>query len=178
MGRGDSLDREFIAGRLGLELSGAWLFEPVARGASGLRLGVALVPKPAPGRGTHASWAGGQVLVSFTASKHKHQALELARFLVRPRNALVLVAAASVRARGDVPATRGADTSAYYHGRPGERMMVRQLELARFAPNHPAWAEMEAAIEDEVGQALDGKKTAADAVHDAQARLSKLVRQR
>jgi multiple sugar transport system substrate-binding protein len=174
--RGDSLDREFIAGRLGLELSGAGLFEWIPREAPGLRYGVALVPMPASDRGAHASWAGGQVLVSFEAAKHKHEALELARFLVRPRSVLVLAAVA--RARGDVPATAGVDTSAYYHDRPGERMLLRQLESAQFAPNHRAWVGMEAAIEDEVAQALAGRKTAAEAVHDAQARLSELVRQR
>ncbi|MBI5708857.1 MAG: extracellular solute-binding protein [Candidatus Eisenbacteria bacterium] len=167
----DALDREFKEGRLGLEVSGAWLFRQIAREAPGLRYGVALVPRPANERGAHASWAGGEVLVGFNDAKRKQLALELARFLVRPENALALAAAAqSVQ-----PATVGADTSAYYRAHPLEAVFVRQFETARFTPNHPMWGDMEAAIEDEVEQALYDRKSAAQAVEDAQVRLEELA---
>jgi maltose-binding protein MalE len=111
------------------------------------------------------------VLVSFHASRHKQGALELARFLVRPDNALALaLAAQSVQ-----PATLGADTNAAYRDRPAERLMIHQFDTAVPTPNHPSWVEMEAAIEDEVEQALYDKKTAAGAVADAQQRLAELV---
>jgi multiple sugar transport system substrate-binding protein len=171
MGRQEMLDREFMEGRLGLDLSGAWLFEQIPGEAPGLRYGVALMPRPATGRGTDASWAGGEVLVSFNDSKHKQLALELARFLVQPENVLRLAAAV----KSVLPATVGADTSAYYRARPHEAAMVRQLERARYAPNHQAWGQMEAAIEDEVEQALYDRKSAAQAVKDAQAKLAELV---
>src|SRR5262249_35407293 len=145
LGRQEELDREFSAGRLGLEVSGPWLFRAIPRDAPDLRYGVALVPRPEPERGTHASFAGGEVLVSFTASKRKAESLALARFLVRPENALALAQSAM-----SVPATLGADTNRYYRERPELQMMIRQLETAVPTPNHPAWVEMEAAIEDEV----------------------------
>ena len=56
--------------------------------------------------------------------------------------------------------------------------MVRQLETARFTPHHPAWSEMEAAIEEEIGHALHDRKSAAEAVRDAQVRLAELVGRR
>ena len=167
----DALDREFKEGRLGLEISGGWLIKAIARDAPGLRYGVALVPAPAQDRGTHASFAGGEVLVSFNASKHKQAALTLARFLVQPENALTLAASA----KSVQPAAVGTDTTAYYREHPDEQVLVRQLETAVPTPNHPAWVEMEAAIEDEVEQALLDKKTATRAVADAQRRLSELV---
>lgn len=171
MGQQDALDREFREGRLGFDLSGAWMFERLASEAPGLCYGVAPVPGPEAGRDTTASWAGGEVLVSFNDSKQKQLALELARFLVEPGNALRIAAAA----KSVQPATAGADTSEYYRARPQEAAMVRQLERARFAPNHPAWGRMEAAIEDEVEQALYDRKSAAQAVKDAQAKLAELV---
>jgi multiple sugar transport system substrate-binding protein len=171
MGRQEVLDREFMEGRLGLELSGAWLFEQIPKEASGLRYGVALMPRPAAGRGTDASWAGGEVLVSFNDSKHKQLALELARFLVQPENVLRLAAAV----KSVQPATVGSDTSTCFRERPQERAMARQFENVHFTPNHPAWGEMEAAIEDEVEQALYDRKSAAQAVKDAQAKLAELV---
>ncbi len=171
MDRQDVLDREFKEGHLGLEISGAWLFKAIARDAPGLRYGVALVPRPELERGTAASFAGGELLVSFNASKHKQAALELARFLVEPEHALALARAA----RSVQPATVGAESSAYYRERPEEQTMIRQFETAVPTPNHPAWVEMEAAIEDEVEQALYDKKTAAQAVADAQTKLAELV---
>jgi len=171
LGRQDELDREFKEGRLGLQISGAWLFRSIPKDAPGLRYGVALVPRPERERGTHASFAGGEVLVSFAGSKQKGAALTLARFLVRPENAMALAQAAmSVQ-----PATLDADTFAYYRERPEALVMLRQFETAVPTPNHPAWVEMEAAIEDEVEQALYDKKTPQQAVAAAHKRLTELA---
>lgn len=171
LGMQDALDQEFKEGRLGLQISGAWLFKQIPKEAPGLRYGVALVPRPAADRGTHASFAGGEVLVSFQASKRKEDALKLARFLVRPDNALALaIAAQSVQ-----PATVAADTAAYYRERPMQQVLIQQFATARFTPNHPAWDEMEEAIEAEVEQALYDKKTAAEAVRDANKRIADLL---
>jgi maltose-binding protein MalE len=43
-------------------------------------------------------------------------------------------------------------------------------------PNHPAWLDMEAAIEDEVEKALYGKVTAAAAVRAASDRIDALAK--
>jgi multiple sugar transport system substrate-binding protein len=171
MERQDMLDRAFREGRLGLQISGAWLFKSIAKEAPGLRYGVALVPRPDRERGFHASFAGGEVLVSFAGAKEKEGALALARFLARPENAQALAAAAqSVQ-----PATVGADTSAYYRERPNEQLMIQQFESAVPTPNHPAWDDLEAFIEDEVEQALYDKKSAAQAVADAHRRIAERI---
>ncbi len=170
-GTREVLEAEFMAGRLGLILSGPWLCGRLAAEAPGLRYGVAPIPRPGPDRGTHASWAGGEVLVSFVSSRHKQHALELARFLAQAENVQAVAGAAG----GWLPSTVGADTSAWFRARPYEAVMVRQLETARFTPTHPAWDEMEQALEDELEQALEGRKTADQAVKDAQARLVALV---
>jgi multiple sugar transport system substrate-binding protein len=172
--RQDMLDRAFKEGRLGLQISGAWLLKSIPKDAPGLRYGVALVPRPDREHGTHASFAGGELLVSFHGSRHKQGALQLARFLVRPENALALAGAAqSVQ-----PATVGAETLAYYRERPAQQIMIRQFETAVPTPNHPAWVDMEAVIEDQVEEALYDRKTPARAIADAQQRLAELVGKR
>ncbi len=171
LGRQDELDREFKEGRLGVQISGAWLFRSIPKDAPALRYGVALVPRPERERGTHASFAGGEVLVSFAGSKQKAAALKLARFLVRPENSLALAQAAmSVQ-----PATLAADTNAYYRERPEQQLMIRQFETAVPTPNHPAWVEMEAVVEDEVEQALYDRKSVQKAVADAHRKLDVLA---
>jgi len=172
--RQDALDREFKEGRLGLQISGGWLFRQIPKDAPGLRYGVALVPRPGADYGTHASFGGGEVLVSFNASKQKEAALRLARFLVRPDNALALAEASM-----DVlPAASGVDTAAFYRDHPDQQIMLQQMATAHFTPNHPAWGDMEKAIEDEVEQALYGRKSAAQALQDAQATIAALLEKR
>ncbi len=170
----DALDREFLEGRLGMQISGGWLFRRIPAEAPALDYGVALVPAPAADRGTHASFAGGEVLVSFAAAKRGAEAMKLARFLVRPDNALTLA-----RAALDVhPAALGADTASFYRDDPNQRTMLEQMASARFTPNHPAWGDMEKAIEDEVEQALYDRKSAAAAVKDAAAKITALLEKR
>ena len=173
-GTPDSIEREFRAGRIGFVLGGprllVWLGGGELRGLS-MNLRTAPVPRARRDTLPAASWADGEVLVSFNAAKRKHLALDLARFLVQPENELRLAAAV----KGVVPATAGADTLVGPVDHPGEWTLLRQLATARYAPNHPAWGEMEAVIEEQVEQALAGRKSAAQAVKDAQAKLAELV---
>jgi multiple sugar transport system substrate-binding protein len=165
------LDEAFLAGKLGAEISGAWLFKKIPTQAPALRYGVALVPKPAEDRGTHASFAGGEILVSFGASKQKAAAWQLARFLASKDEAMkVALANHAVQ-----PAAKGAIDDPAYVDRPGERTMLEQLSSAVPTPNHPEWLDMEKAIEDEVEQALYGKKTAAQAVSAASSRIDAVL---
>ncbi len=169
-----SLESVFARGRLGLLRGGPALARRLAAAAPARRFGVALVPRPEADQGANVSWVGGELLVSFNDSEHKRAALDLARFLARPENANALADAVP----GLLPATAGADTCAPWRDRPREQVLLRQLAAARYAPNHPAWGAMSAAIGDELERTLDGTKSAADAVRDAQARLAALVGRR
>jgi multiple sugar transport system substrate-binding protein len=140
--------------------------------APDLRYGVALVPHPVGDRGTHASFAGGEILCSFKASKNPSGALRLARFLAS-RDAALMLARANQSVQ---PAVRGVESDAYYQQRPMERVLLDQLALAVPTPNHPAWLDMEAAIEDEVEKALYGKTSAAQAVKAASERIDALAK--
>jgi multiple sugar transport system substrate-binding protein len=169
--RQDQLDEAFIAGKLGAQISGAWLLKKIPAQAPALRYGVSLVPMPAADRGRHASFAGGEILVSFNASKQKAAAWQLARFLASKEQAMkVALANHSVQ-----PAARSAVDDPAYVERPGERKLLEQLASAVPTPNHPDWLDMEQAIEEEVEQALYGKKSAAAAVHAASLRIDQVI---
>jgi multiple sugar transport system substrate-binding protein len=174
-----ALEREFKEGRLGLLVGRASLLRDVLREEPALRFGVGLMPGPGGRGGTRASYADGHVLASFRGARHKEAALRLARFLLRPVNALALArAAATVE-----PATRGADTLVSYARFPGRLAFIRQLESARFTPAHAQWDSMSIAIESELGRALEDHRspTESTAVRTAAAvdrRLTVLIGRR
>ena len=165
---------EFAAGRLGFLLEGASLLARFRDRPASARPGVAPVPRPSARFGHHASLATAQLLASFTTSKRKEDALRLARFLVREDNVLLLVAAMP----GTLPANRGADSAAYYRTRPAERTLVAQLEGASFAPARRDWDGSEKAIEAQLALALEGGKSASQAIADADTCLDSLVSRR
>jgi multiple sugar transport system substrate-binding protein len=171
LGGQDSLDREFREGRLGLIVSGEELLLRTTGGVPAPWLGVAPVPVATAKRDSNAGFADGEVLVSFTHSKRKEDALRLARFLVRPENTVTLTLAA----RNGLPANAGADTLVAYRDRPLEAMLLHQIERARFVPNHPEWDQMARAIQEELGQALHDRKSPAEAIADASARIADLA---
>jgi len=174
LARADTLAMAFEQGRLGLRLASAREADRLARAAPALRFRVAAVPAPAARRDSVAPFGEGDLLVSFTRSKHKEQALRLARFLARPERSMAIAAAV-----GDgVPSTAGADTLAWFAHRPREAAAAREAARARYAPGHPAWNDMERAIEQEIGEALRGSKGASEAVADAGVRVTALLKRR
>lgn len=155
----DSLEREFLAGRLGMLVADPSLAEAALR--AGLRPGAALVP--ASDRGTSATWADGEVLVSFTGSRHKEQALKLARYLVLASSAQSLAAAAPAA----WPSRVDAESTAWYSQRPNGAVTLRQLATAHFAPRHRDWPALEARLGEAVWEALSGRASASAALAGA-----------
>lgn len=166
------LAAEFAAGRLGLLVTDARVALRLARAAPPPGFRIAAVPAPAGA--TARPFGEACVLVSFTRSRHKEHALRLARFLVRPANA---VDASALGAEG-LPANAGADTLDWFRARPVDALLATEAGRARFARAHPAWGAMAGAIDEEVERALLGEKSAARAVADASARIAALAARR
>ena len=148
------LDHQFKSGRLGMQISGAWNLRNYQLEAPDLDYGVALVPQPATGRGTRASFAGAEMLVVFTRSKQQQAALRLARFLIDYPQARALSAAA-----GSVfPAARAALEDSALVADPRVRVFVEQALTSRTAPAHPGWIEMEDVINRAIEETLYGRR--------------------
>ncbi len=160
----DTLLRELGAGRLGMMLGDAAAAAPA-------HAAVALVPRPAAGQGTHAAFADGVVLASFTGSKRKEAALRLARALASPATLPALAAGTG----GLQPAIADPDSAPLPPGAPPARVAARQCAGARFAPPVARWDSIRAAIADAVGDALDDRASAADAVARAGERIDASV---
>lgn len=167
----DVLDQAFKQGKVGLLLSGAWLFKTIPTDAPNLKYGVALVPGPDDHPERRRSFGGGELLVVFRNSKHPEAAFRLARFLARPDNALLLARSA----RSVQPAAAGLENDPYFAAHPGERVFLEQLGSAVFPPNVPQWGEIEAAVESWVEKALYGQVTPEAAVAGAHAEITRAL---
>jgi multiple sugar transport system substrate-binding protein len=170
--RQEQIDDAFLAGKVGATISGSWILRKAPKQAPDLRYGVALIPMPTADHAGAASFLGGELLVSFGRSANPRGAWRLARFLAS-KDAALTVARANQAVQ---PAASGAIDDPFYAGDPNQRVLLEQLRTAVPTPNHPAWLDMEAAIEDEVEKALYGKATAAQAVAAASARIDALVK--
>lgn len=169
-----ALDAAFANGRLGLRLADAGYGTRLAREAPGLRFGAGPVPVPATAKGPDAPYGEVTLLASFARSRHKEHALRLARALVRPEDAVEAFA----RAGGAPPANAGADTLEWFRAHPHEAALAAEAGRARFARAHPAWAEMTGAIAGQIGRAMRGEATAAEAVAEAGSRVAQLAGRR
>jgi multiple sugar transport system substrate-binding protein len=164
------LDQAFKQGRIGMNFSGPWLLQTIPKDAPNLHYNVALVPKPDAG-GTHASFLGGEILVTFTKVKHPDAAMTLAKFLISPPEAAKLA-----RATFFTPATVGAENDPYYVAHPVERVFVQQLATAQSPPAIPQWADIEEILNAAVGEALYGRLTAEAALARADEQITALLK--
>lgn len=167
----DVLDQSFKQGKVGILLSGAWLFKTLPTDAPNLQYGVGVVPAPDDRPDQHRSFGGGELLVIFQNSKHTDAAFRLARYLARADNALLL----SRAAKSVQPAAVGLENDPYFQANPGEQAFMKQLDTAVFPPNVAAWSDVEGAVESWVEKALYGKVTAAEAVAGAHAEINQLL---
>ena len=164
-------EEAFAKGRLGIIISGPWLLRKLPEQAPDLHYSVTLMPRPALNHGTPASFAGAEVLGIFRNSKGVDGAMRLARFLVRPENAMPLF-----QATGNAfPAAWASSADSYFTAHPKDAVFLRQLKTAVGPPLHPRWVEIEEIVNGELEEAIYGKKTAGAALASADARITAVL---
>jgi len=164
-------EQAFIKGRLGVVISGPWLIRKLAQEAPKLVYSVQLMPQPARDKGTHASFAGAEVLGIFRGSKKKDAALELARFLVKPENTMPVYIATG----NAFPAAVSVGTDPYFDRYPMDAKFLDQLKTAVGPPLHPKWVQIEEIVNGELEEAIYGKKTAEEALRSADQRIDAVL---
>ncbi len=170
----DSLERAFVAGRLGLLLADPG-FVARARAARPVD-GPVVGGVPAWSRDSLVAigWLGGEVLASFASSRHKEDALKLARFLVRPEESVAIARAAGAMQSSAV----AADTAAWVRTTPEGAVVARQLVAARALPPHPQWPAMARVLAHAFADVLTGRATSAQALATADTTFAARLRQR
>lgn len=159
----DLLDEAFKLGRLGLAISGSWNFARYPIDAPKLDFGVAMIPRPAEGRGVSTSFLGGQVLVLFKGCRNPEAAARFIRLLATASNTLPITREAMV----SFPADQKAYSDPFFHADPRMQVFVEQMKTAQHPPVVSAWVEIEKIINEAVEKAMYGMpadKVLSDAV--------------
>jgi multiple sugar transport system substrate-binding protein len=165
------LDHYFKTGKLGMQISGAWNLRNYRLEAPRLDYGVALVPRPSPERGTHASFAGAEMLVVFRGTKHRAAALALARYLQGYAQAKEL----SLGAESVFPAHVGALSDSAFTTDARVRVFVQQALTSRTPPAHPGWVEMEDILNRAIEETLYGRRAPRWCLESAAAEIRSIL---
>jgi multiple sugar transport system substrate-binding protein len=169
--RQEMLDEAFARGRLGFTISGPWLLRTLPKTAPTLDFEVALMPRPAAGKGTPASFAGAEALGIFRAAANPAGALRLARYLVRSQNAMKIYAATG----NAFPAAVEAAQDSFFIFHPQDRVFMEQLKTAVSPPLHPRWVDIEDVLNAELEGAIYGRRTPEEALRAADLRIGAIL---
>jgi multiple sugar transport system substrate-binding protein len=165
------LDYNFKTGRLGMQISGAWNLRNYALEAPHLRYRVALVPRPRLGSGTHGSFAGAEMLVLFKDSKHKDNALKLARFLQEYEQAKKIC----LEVKSVFPASKRSLDDPVFVDDERVRVFLEQSLTSQTAPAHPGWIDMEDVINRSIEEVLYGRVEPKQSLQTAAQKLEDVV---
>jgi multiple sugar transport system substrate-binding protein len=154
-----------------MQVSGAWNLKNYFVEAPKLNYRVALVPRPAQGRGEHASFAGAEMLVVFKNSPRKAEAIKLARFLQSYPQAKRLC----LDVKSVFPASRRALEDPSFTADEKVRVFLDQAMTSQTAPPHPGWVDMEDIINGAVEAVMYGRAEPREALERAAGEMRKVV---
>ncbi|MGH7682252.1 MAG: extracellular solute-binding protein, partial [Candidatus Eiseniibacteriota bacterium] len=167
-------EEAFAKGRLGMIISGQWLLRKLPEQAPHLNFSVALMPCAAYDHGIPSSFAGAEVLGIFRTAKHQEDALQLARFLVKPENAMPLF----LTTGNALPAAWASAGDPYFAEHPKDVVFLLQLKTAVGPPLHPRWVEIEEVLNAELEEAIYGRKSAQAALASADSKINAILARR
>ncbi len=167
------LDNMFIQGKLGFVVTGSWLLDQIKRDNAKLNYGTALVPGLAGKQSV--SFAGADYVAVNAKSSNAELAKKFALFMTNGKNTLEFCKAFS---EAGFPADKKFVNDEYFATVPHRDTFSQQLLSSKMPPVHPQWLDIEHIIEEATVEALLGKKTAQQALDDAQWQLTGIVSKR
>ena len=165
-----NLDDKFVQGHIGFVFSGGWLIKKINDQNPDLNYGILQFPQKEISKPAF-SFYGGEYLTINARSAISDTAIEFIRFLIDKKNTLMLSSISKVT----LPAAISAVKDSYFIDNPYEGVLAKQLSSSRPSPIHPQWVKIENVIEDEVEQAVYGKKTAKLALESAHERIQSIL---
>lgn len=157
----------FQSGKYGMISDGPWFF-PIIGTAMGSNVVGTTLPT---GPGGSISVIGGENLVTFKSSQNQDAAWAFSRFMLSDEAQMDMAAVGQLPVTSSAAASKAVTSVAYY------APFIEQLKTAKPRPVTPAWVKMDPILTDAFDAALRGKKTAAEALHEAAALIDPLLAQ-
>lgn len=140
----------FANGQVGMQISGAWNLRFIPRLNPNLNFGLALLPKPAPERGTQAAFAGGEIFTILKHSPYPEEAMALIRFLISEENTIEVIKLQE----NVLPTLKASVEHPYFKTRPEQRLFFEQMKSAVSPPLHPDWLEIQECLTRAIEEAV------------------------
>lgn len=172
------IEDAFLQSKVSFILSGDWFLKRIRKEKPDLGFNTALVPlvlsPKMGGDGVNYSFLGGEFLAVTEASKHKEAAIKLIDFITSPESQVRFCKASG----SACPSSMIAREDEYFASDPHLQTFIEQLKFAKAPPVDPHWVHIEAAIEEAVEAAVFGDKTVAEALREAQHKITEIRRRR
>ncbi|MFP4369830.1 MAG: extracellular solute-binding protein [Candidatus Kapaibacterium sp.] len=165
------LDAAFARGNIGFWVSGGWLINKIENENPGLNYEVSMLPGKDEFPGL--SFAGGEYLAISRNTGNEELALKFIQFMTDGVNAIEFCKRIT---EAGFPADKEYYRDPYYNTMPKRAVFADQLENARMTPIHPDWLEIEKEIENAVSEALYARKTAQEALDEAQEKVLEILK--
>ncbi len=133
------VEQAFGEGRVGMYVAGAWSISTLQTTYPKLNFYLGFVPKPSKDKGTHASFAGGEILTVSKVTKNKDAAMKLVEYLLRDDVAMLI----TKRVPQIYPSNRLAILDPWWNENPLYQMFVKQNTYAVAAPLYTRWEDVE-----------------------------------
>jgi len=144
--KSSDLREVFGAGKVGMWIAQAGNISKLSSTYPDMNFMVCFVPKPSKDRGTHASFAGGEILTIPSSSKNKEAAQRLVEFLVGTEVTMKI----TKRVPSIFPSTKEAGDDPWFEDHPLEYIFFEQNSMAVPVPQHPKWVDIQAKLSDAI----------------------------
>ncbi|HEX7021708.1 MAG TPA: extracellular solute-binding protein [Trueperaceae bacterium] len=165
LGGGIGTAQGHATGRYGMITDGPWMVDIYK--ADFPDFDVHFAPIPAGSSGTTSSVVGGQDVVVFKQSGNKDAAMKWARFLMSQEAQLTMAEAGIIPTRADLIGNES--LPGYFD------VFLEQLKTAQARVPHPAWSEMDNAINNAFQRMLRGQQTVQEALDEAANEINALL---
>ncbi len=161
----DELNKLFFSNRAGFMVSGLSLIDQAKKVNPDIKLGAAVMPRPANGK--HSSYLGGDNLVIMKNTKYPDQAWKFIQYMVDAQRMNELAMTNNGIYIDGLPTRLSAMTDQYFTQFPYAKVAAEAQKVGR-APNTPYLTEARVPVYDAFQEALTGKKTIQQALADAE----------
>ncbi len=162
----EDLQNLFVAGKMGMVLSGPWLNKQLSEESPDLKYQISKIPMQT----ADATYGVTDTISVLETSKNKEEAIKFLEFVFNDENRLEFG-----KIEGFVPVLKSMANEKFFTGDPNMAVFLKMSSVAHFAPLVPQWEEMADALKAGLSKAYSGDVTAKVALEGAAKKMNELL---